>query len=114
VHAAITEFLQLNGKNKLGSDLLDALTLTFEGKSYSDIEKSCVQLRRDTFLKKVSLAEVVEGFVLEHADGMSREARQELASILTGLGHSQRRVSSLLGMGRATVKKVTKGDEDES
>lgn len=111
---AINEFFRLNLKAEIKEELINSLTIIFEGSSFSDIEKQCMQLRRDTVLKKRKVNEVIEDYVLERSRSVSRDRRQELAALLVSLGHSQRKISALIGMGRDTVRKAARVVNDES
>lgn len=113
IRDAINEFFQAD-INTIKEELLGALTIIFEGSSYSDIEKQCLQLRRDAVLKKQNVDEMIEHYILERSKSVSKERRQELAALLVQLGHSQRKVSALIGMGRDTVRKVAKAEDNES
>lgn len=110
---AIAEFLQLT-PDEIGQDLLGALTLILEGKSFSDIEKRCTQIRREVVLKKRPIKEVIEEYITSHVAEITKEKRQELAKTLMGLGYSQRMVSTLLNISRDTLRKIEKVDGNES
>jgi SpoVK/Ycf46/Vps4 family AAA+-type ATPase len=115
IKQAVKEFLQISSKEKLPVELTSALALVFAEQSYSDIEQACIQLRRDSILKKTPLVEVIKEYITQFAKNVTRENRQEFASHLQELGYSQRKISSLLRMGRDTVRKVAKsGETDES
>lgn len=106
VRQALNEYLRIGGQTNLDGELLDALVLLFDGKSFSDIELASLQLRKEMVLQQTDLASVVHRYITDHAASISKERRREMGNLLVSMGHSQRKVSNLLNMGRDTLRKA--------
>jgi len=111
IRRALYEHLQIVDSSTIPKELLDALILLFDGKSFSDIELVSTQLRKEMVLKQLTLPEVIKQYILDHAATISKERRRELGNLLLDMGHSQRKVSGLLNMGRDTLRKVKAKNE---
>lgn len=112
VRSAVREFLHLES-NKKFSLLTEALALVFAGKSFSDIEKECLRIRREAVLRGYKLEEGIHEYIKSSTIELPKEERHRLARKLLELNYSQRRVSTLLGVSRETLRKLGGGGDAE-
>lgn len=110
VGMAIEEFLRI-GKDDASRLLIDALAIILIGRSFSDIEKECLRIRREAVLEKRNLEEGIHEFIKSTTIELPKEDRHRLAEKLLGLGYSQRKVNALTGVSREKLKKLG-GDGD--
>jgi SpoVK/Ycf46/Vps4 family AAA+-type ATPase len=110
VRSAVKEYLQL--KASKDNDLLsEALSLVFLGKSFSEIEKECLRIRREAVLQQHKLEDGIHEYIKTSTISLPKDERQKLADKLLKLNYSQRKVSALVGVGRGTLRKLG-GDGD--
>lgn len=106
VKAAIKRFL---GQDyALFGRWIDILTLAFNGKSFSDIERDLQRFRRAVALGTASDADLIEEFIKSRALSLDRQARIDLAVLLARQSRlSQHTVSDITGVSRDTIRKYT-------
>ena len=104
VKAAITRFL--------GSDTeaferwIEVLALTFDGESFSDIERELRRFRRTLALGTASVDELVETHTAARADRLEHGDRIALAiGLAERSALSQHRISDMTGVSRDTIRK---------
>jgi SpoVK/Ycf46/Vps4 family AAA+-type ATPase len=90
-------------------DLIAALGILFEGKSFSDAERQLMLLRRTAAMCEEPPERHVKALVREEVGTLSRSQRQEVAVGLVRSGAaSQREARELTGVSRDTIRKVTR------
>ena len=106
VKAAIKRFL---GPDYAHFDRwIDILTLAFNGKSFSDIERDLQRFRRAVALGTASDTDLIEEFIKLRAQVLDRQSRIDLAVLLAKQTHlSQHTVSDITGVSRDTIRKYT-------
>lgn len=85
--------------------MIDLFTLVLSGKSYSDIEKVCLKLRKESLLKEVELLTLLKQYVSEHMSKLDKSKRYAAVDNLLAVGFSQRKISELMGISRDTLRK---------
>ncbi|MHC4645375.1 MAG: AAA family ATPase [Planctomycetota bacterium] len=103
VREAVVEFLGA-GAGTAG-DLVGLLGIVFEGESFSGIERQIMQARRQAVISSSGLADVLQVLIKDRCKTMGLKHRKEVAISLCVLGYSQRRVSSLTGLSRDTIRR---------
>lgn len=103
---AFNEYLKTDVK-ELGG-LIDVLAAQTEGRSFSDIEKVSMKLRRQAVLSKSSIETITEDYIKSTVAELDVTTRKKLATKLIERGHSDRSINSLLGMSRDTLRKLRK------
>lgn len=106
VKAAIKRFL---GPDYAHFDRwIDILTLAFNGKSFSDIERDLQRFRRAVALGTASDTDLIEEFIKLRAQVLDRQSRIDLAVLLAKQTHlSQHTISDITGVSRDTIRKYT-------
>jgi len=109
IQQAIQLFLQGEavGTNR---DVIDAFTATLKGKSFSDIEKVCLRLRKEALLQKADLTTLIANYVSDHISALNKTQLYDTAKTLRSLGRSERSISSITGISRDTLRKHLKGE----
>jgi SpoVK/Ycf46/Vps4 family AAA+-type ATPase len=91
--------------------MLDALSLLFEGHSFSEIERSLLLARRAATMQNEPVETHLKNIFRQFAKSLPRKTRGELASKLVESGKlSQREAHTLTGVSRDTIRKAQKGD----
>jgi SpoVK/Ycf46/Vps4 family AAA+-type ATPase len=90
----------------VNGDLLDALAILFEGKSFSEMERYIMLARRAATMKNEPVAEHLKSAMKDLASELPRKERGELATKLVVSGQvSQREAHNLTGVSRDTIRK---------
>jgi SpoVK/Ycf46/Vps4 family AAA+-type ATPase len=110
VRRAIETFL---GKTPASSAWKDVLGVALRGLSYSDIEREVMLARRGAVVQGEPLESALARLVQNRVEPLPRKERGQIALWLTEAGISQRQVHELTGVSRDTIRKKTKGDENE-
>lgn len=85
---------------------IDILSLTFNGESFSDIERAIQRFRRALALGTASDADLIEEFIKSRALTLERQSRIELAVLLAKQTRlSQHAISDITGVSRDTIRK---------
>ncbi|MCP5197507.1 MAG: ATP-binding protein [Gammaproteobacteria bacterium] len=102
-------------KRFLGPDVaifdhwIDLLAFTFNGASFSDIERDIQRLRRAIALGSSSGANLIEEFIKSRTLELNRQNRIEMATLLTKQTRlSQHAISDITGASRDTIRKYTR------
>ncbi len=82
----------------------EILSYVYIGKSFSDIEKNILNLRKASVMNNLPLQELIEDDIKKQTIG-SQTQKIQLISSLTKLGMSQRKISELTGIARETIRK---------
>ena len=90
------------------------LTLLLKEKSYSDIERDVMRIRRQAILNNISLEDAIKEWVSERVKSMSHGDRQRIAIELVGAGLSQRIACEWTGVSRDTIRKSLKPKESKN
>ena len=91
--------------------MLDALSILFEGHSFSEMERSLLLARRAAAMQNEPVELHLKNIVRQFAQSLPRKTRGELASKLVESGRlSQREAHDLTGVSRDTIRKAQKGD----
>ncbi|HMI08769.1 MAG TPA: ATP-binding protein [Candidatus Saccharimonadales bacterium] len=96
----------LSNSNYKNEEMVGVLSVILHGKSFSDIEKVALRLKRDTVLKNITLDDLIETEVLKRLDELNKDEKRSLVRVFTAFKYSQRRISALLGVSRDTIRKV--------
>lgn len=87
--------------------MLDALSILFEGHSFSEIERNVLLARRAAAMNNEPLEAQFKTVIHELAQSLPRKARGELAAKLVASGRmSQREAHDLTGVSRDTIRKA--------
>lgn len=92
---------------KFSDNELSLLSLLCLGKSYSDVTKLVLSLRKSALLDNVKISEKILKWCEEEIANKPKEIKIEIASSLLKMKLSQRKVSELTGISRPTLKKIT-------
>jgi SpoVK/Ycf46/Vps4 family AAA+-type ATPase len=110
VRNAVEMFL---GKTSAPAAWKEVLAVAFRGLSYSDIEREVMLARRGAIVQNEPLESALGRLVQNRVEPLPRKERGEIAMWLTEAGISQRQVHELTGVSRDTIRKKTKGGENE-
>lgn len=83
-----------------------ALSVVFDGKSYSDVSRSLRSVRRQALLRNESLADRLTELVRGELDNLTKGQRKAVGVELEAVGLSQRQVSEMTGLSRDTIRKA--------
>jgi SpoVK/Ycf46/Vps4 family AAA+-type ATPase len=87
---------------------LDILTFAFDGESFSDIERAIQRFRRALAVGTATDAELIEEFIRSCAMNLDRQARTDLAILLTKQTRlSQHAISNITKVSRDTIRKYS-------
>lgn len=84
----------------------EILSHVYTGRSYSDIEKNILNLRKKNAMNGSSLQELIETEIKSESL-LSHEQKIRLVLALTRIGMSQRKINDLTGIARETIRKKT-------
>jgi AAA+ superfamily predicted ATPase len=91
--------------------MLDALSILFEGHSFSEMERNVLLARRAAAMSNEPVELHLKNIIRQFARSLPRKTRGELASKLLDSGKfSQREAHDLTGVSRDTIRKNQKGD----
>jgi SpoVK/Ycf46/Vps4 family AAA+-type ATPase len=110
VRNAVEMFL---GKTSAPAAWKEVLAVALRGLSYSDIEREVMLARRGAIVQNEPLESALGRLVQHRVEPLPRKERGEIAMWLTEAGISQRQVHELTGVSRDTIRKKTKGGENE-
>ena len=92
---------------KIGkAELLDALSVSFIGKSYSDIDRDLNRSHREAIVLRESLEVKLRDLMRELLPALDDSSQETAALALLGLEYSIRSVSDITGMDRRHVTKL--------
>jgi len=101
--------IELAARRFLGTDAdavpTSALVALFRGSSFSEIERSIADVRRESVMARQPVSAVWTGLLLSRAKHMLRRDRHKLAEDLVSLGLSQREVHRITGVSRDTLRR---------
>jgi SpoVK/Ycf46/Vps4 family AAA+-type ATPase len=92
----------------------DILAILFAGCSFSDVERSLLQARRESITRNQQLEFVLETLIQAQIAEKPRSARRKIANLLCVKGHSQRSIQRLTGVSRDTLRTISKSPAAES
>lgn len=101
--ALVSYFPHLQKQEK---ELLRALSIVMQGASFSDVHKVATSLMRDSVLREESISNLIEAEIYQHMSDLSKDDKKDLSISLLGGGISQRKVSTLVGLSRDTIRKA--------
>lgn len=87
-------------------ELLAALSIVMQGASFSDTDKVTTSLMREAVLQNRELSELIEETIFKRIHDLSKEDKKTLSVHLTNGGVSQRKISTLIGLSRDTIRKA--------
>lgn len=108
VRHAIGRFL---GESSCDASWITVLTMLLKEKSYSDIERDVLRIRRQAVIQNISLEESIKEWVAERVKLMPHIDRQRVATELVSAGISQRVANEWTGVSRDTIRKALKPKE---
>lgn len=94
-------FTQVLGQNDAW---IDVLSLIYVGKSFSEIERRILSIKKRNAIQEVSIKSLFEQEVKSFC-ASSNEHKKRISKDLIDLGLSQRRVNELTGIARETIRK---------
>lgn len=104
----IRSFLsELLPENDVREPLITALTILFDGQSFSDIERAITLAKRQSIMLARPVVESLLALISNHVSSLSRSDRIALSASLVGSGLSQHQVQRLTGVARQTIRKAT-------
>jgi hypothetical protein len=84
---------------------IQALASLFEGKSFADVSAAVVRAKRQAVLEGIGLHDLLANLISQAQEGATFEAKIRAAKSLHQLGYSQRNISDITGLARATLMK---------
>lgn len=104
IHEAIVRGFE-SKQGEMGK-MIKALSIVMVGSSFSDVQKIILRLKRASVLSGNDVADLIESEISEHVSTLTREERKQVSAALIDSGLSQRKISTILGMGRDTIRKA--------
>ena len=86
------------------SEYESLLCSALSGKSYSEIRRVVIAIRRDAVVRGVSIRDSVLGWFASDCADMSKQDRKTIAVLLSEKGYGQREVNRLTGVSRDTIR----------
>ncbi len=97
--------LYFGHNSSIDSQYMRALTSSFVGSSYSDIERNVLRIRKRSALTGVSMEESIIAYLMETIDRMDKSTKLSFANLLLDSGVSQRKTSEITGYSRETLRR---------
>lgn len=91
--------------NNGASSSLQMVAAILEGRSFADVTRELLRMRRGAVLKGLGVEEALLNLATESAKSAPLDVRLAIARELQSGGRSQRRVSELTGLSRDTIRK---------
>ncbi|HJT72034.1 MAG TPA: AAA family ATPase [Terriglobales bacterium] len=89
----------------VSDDLLNLVATTLHGRSFAEVTREVMKMRRAAVLKGAAVHDALLGLASEFAKSAPFEVRIGIARELQSSGSSQRQVSELTGLSRDTIRK---------
>lgn len=105
VTQALHEFLGIS-LSEIRPEILELAAAVFKMHSFSDIERTIRNVKRDSIVSGENLEDVLLTQLAIGTMNLSRTEKFRLIKLLTKEGISQRRISELTGMSRDTLRKI--------
>jgi SpoVK/Ycf46/Vps4 family AAA+-type ATPase len=83
------------------------LSSLYQGKSFADVSSAVIRAKRQAVLDKKQFHDVLADLISKAQEAASFDVRMQAAKTLRQLGYSQRNISGITGLARATLKKYT-------
>lgn len=103
IHNAI--ILYLKNEKMIRSPWINVLTILLRNSSFSDIERTLINIRRESIITGRSLESGISEYVSQKTKDLSRNDRVELAQRLVKTDLSQRRIHDITGISRDTIRR---------
>jgi AAA+ superfamily predicted ATPase len=103
IRQAVTEFM--GNEVDLSEAWLDVLAESLPGKSFNDIERELMLVRRQAVVEARRLDELLPEVVRQYVKQMSKSTRRLIAAKLAATGIPQRQINELTGVSRDTIRK---------
>ena len=103
IRQAVTEFM--GNEVDLSEAWLDVLAESLPGKSFNDIERELMLVRRQAVVEGRRLDELLPEVVRQYVEHMNKATRRSIAAKLAATGLPQRQISELTGVSRDTIRK---------
>ncbi len=97
---AVTQLL--NGDT---ANLHAALAIVLKGKSYSDIEREILRVKRMSVISDTPLSQIFETMISNQFKSLVLSDRKRLARVLAKADYGQREISRLTGLSRDTIRR---------
>jgi SpoVK/Ycf46/Vps4 family AAA+-type ATPase len=103
IRQAVTEFM--------GSDVdlpevwLDVLAESLPGRSFNDIERELMLIRRQAVVEGRPLEDLLPSLVRQYVEHLNKPTRRSIATKLAAVGLTQRQINELTGVSRDTIRK---------
>ncbi len=105
-HVAKTLSAYLKLDKSIDKGWEEILTILFTGKSFSDIERNIMKIRRESVIQQKPMEELMSEYIRAHFDSLPRQQKTFLAANLNRLGISQRKVQDMTGVSRDTIRRA--------
>jgi SpoVK/Ycf46/Vps4 family AAA+-type ATPase len=96
----------IGSRATLPDEWIAVLTELLAGKSFSDIERELMLVRRQAVLEGQALESVLPDLVRQYVGVQPKSGKKDIAGRLTAAGLSQRQVNELTGLSRDTIRKI--------
>jgi len=92
------------------NELPQILSIVFDGRSYSDIEREINRVRRQEIVSTSDKQKLIYAFIQGYLHSKKPQERVDVALKLIESGQSQRSASEITGVSRDTIRKKTNSD----
>lgn len=103
IRQAVAEFI--GGEIELSDAWLDVLAESLPGRSFNDIERELMLIRRQAVVEGRSLEELLPGLIRQYVENLNKPTRRSIATKLAATGIPQRQINELTGVSRDTIRK---------
>lgn len=107
IHKTIQSLLGSENTSDL-DQLIDILSFSLEGVSFSEVVRQINTTRRDSVVRQVDIKDALEDLGIKLLSNAERNKKLKIAIQLLAMGYSQRRVAEITGISRDTIRKYSK------
>lgn len=111
LHAAQDVISRLLERSAVGPDAITALAIAVEGESFADITRRVVGLRRKALVEHQDLSKSILELAGHLAQRQGRDSLMKIVGSLHAAGYSQRRISTITGVSRDTMRRHNIGSQ---
>jgi SpoVK/Ycf46/Vps4 family AAA+-type ATPase len=104
-HSQIVSAIKLYAGKEIEGTWQKALSILFQKSSFSDIERDINKIKRESIVYNRNINECLEGFVKSRISKLNKHDRIKVSIQLASDNISQRRVNSITGVSRDTIRK---------
>ncbi len=99
-------YLEIDSNRAENKEILDVLAVVMDQRSYSDIRRLSLAMRKQAVLLDVELREIMSEYIHDEIRDMPKEKRYKVALALSSMGYSERKVYSITTVSRETLRKL--------